>query len=433
MEKFHIVRLGCPKNDADMDILRGILENKGYKYEENAENSDMIIIDTCGFIENSKKESIDTIFEYNSLKENNPALKIIPIGCMIERYYDEFREELNEADGLFGVITPQMIVDKIENNEFFYKHSFPIDTYKCEYRYIPETPYAYVKISDGCSRKCAFCSIPYFKGDPKSREIEDIKKEVEFLIKNGKKEIILVSQDNTLYGADLYGKQSLPKLLNELNKIDGDFWIRVMYLHPDFINDEIIDAIHNNDKILNYFDIPMQTGSNKMLKAMGRIKMRENLLEIVKKVKKVPSILRTSIIVGFPGETDEDFKELLDFVDKVEFDKLGAFIYSPEEGTPSYNFKNKVDEETKAERLDELMSLQKDISNINLKKFENQIIKCILEEENDGVYIARSWMDAPEIDGNVFFKSKKDLLKGSLIKIKINETFDYDMEGELVD
>jgi len=432
MKKFNIVRLGCPKNDADMDILRGIFENKNYIYEENPAECDYIIIDTCGFIDSAKKESVETILEYSQYREINPKVKIIAVGCFVQRYYDELKKDMTEADGLIGVVPPQKIYDTINSEKFSYYNEIPEDTYKCEYRYIPETPYAYVKIADGCSRKCAFCSIPYFKGDPKSREIEDIKNEVEFLVKNGKKEIILVSQDNTLYGINIYKKQALPDLLAELNSIPGNFWIRVMYLHPDFLSDEIIDSIHKNEKVLNYFDVPMQCGSDSVLKLMGRIKNTGELEKLSQKIRKTPSILRTSIIVGFPGESEEDFEKTLDFIDKTEFDKLGAFVYSEEEGTPAQKIKPKISKKVKEKRLETLMNLQKDISSEKMESYIDDVLDVLIEEYDNGVYIGRTFMDAPDIDGNVFVKSENQLNLNEFYKVKITGSYEYDLEGEII-
>lgn len=431
MKKFNIVRLGCPKNDADMDIFRGILEKNNYFYEENPEECDYIFIDTCGFIESAKEESINTILEYSELKKNNNNLKVIAIGCLIERYFESFKKELQEADGLFGVVPPQMIFDELNKGNMFFKLPKPMDVYECNERYIPNTSYAYVKIGDGCNRNCAFCSIPSFKGAPMSRSIEDIKKEVEFLVKNGKKEIILVSQDNTLYGINLYKKQALPDLLKELSSIDGEFWIRVMYLHPDFLTDEIITAIHQTPKVVKYFDVPMQHGSDKILDRMGRVKKTKDLFQMIKKIRKNPdAVLRTSIVVGFPGETDKDFEELINFVNKVEFDKLGGFAYSPEEDTPAFTMDGQLSEEIKEKRLEELMLLQKDISEEVMTKHIGKTLKVLVEEATENVYVGRTFMDAPEIDGSIIFKSNKPLKIGSFINVKINNAYEYDLEGE---
>ncbi|KLO21395.1 MULTISPECIES: 30S ribosomal protein S12 methylthiotransferase RimO [unclassified Marinitoga] len=429
-EKVYILTLGCPKNEADMDILKGIFLKKGYLLTNNPEEADYSIVDTCGFIEPAKKESINEIFNIVSLKEKNPDMKIIPIGCLIERYYDELKKELTEVDGLIGVVPPEKIVESIENGNFYLKLPKPYDVYKCDYRRIPDTPYAYIKIADGCNRKCAFCSIPYFKGEPVSRDIKDIKKEAEFLIKNGIKEIILVSQDNTLYGIDLYKKQALPDLLKDLNSIEGDFWIRVMYLHPDFINNEIIESINTLDKVIPYFDIPIQHGSDKILKLMGRIKKSDELKNLIFRIRNNPeAIIRTTLIAGFPGETDDDFEKLLSFIDEIEFDKLGAFMYFDEEGTPSHLLPEKIDEKTKEKRFEKLMELQKEISTEKLERFIGKQLKVLIEEKENNVYIGRAYLDAPEIDGNVFFKSERNLNIGDFVVVKILNSSEYDLEG----
>lgn len=429
-EKVYILTLGCPKNEADIDVLKGLFLQKGYELTDNPLEADYSIVDTCGFIEPAKKESINEIFNLVSLKENNSKMKIIPVGCLIERYYDELKKELTEVDGLIGVVPPEKILEAIENKEYSVKLPKPYDVYKCDYRVVPNKSYAYIKIADGCNRKCAFCSIPYFKGEPVSREIEDIKKEAEFLVKNGIKEIVLVSQDNTLYGVDLYKKQALPELLEEINAIEGDFWIRVMYLHPDFINDEIIEAINSLDKVVKYFDIPMQHGSDKILKLMGRVRKTDQLKEIIYRIRKNPdAVIRTTIIVGFPGETNEDFEELMDFVDEVEFDRLGSFTYFDEEGTPSYLLPGKVEDGIKEKRMEELMELQKEISAERLERFVGKTLKVLVEEYDNGVYIGRAYTDAPEIDGNVFFKAENKLKIGEFVNVEIVNSAEYDLEG----
>ncbi|GAB6188888.1 30S ribosomal protein S12 methylthiotransferase RimO [Marinitoga arctica] len=429
-EKVYILTLGCPKNEADMDVLKGIFLQKGYELTDNPNDADYSIVDTCGFIEPAKEESINEIFNLVSIRENNPNMKIIPIGCLVERYYDDLKKELTEVDGLIGVVPPEKIVDAIEKKNYFFKLPKPYDVYECNYRIVQNKPFAYIKIADGCNRKCAFCSIPYFKGEPVSRKIEDIKKEAEFLINNGVKEIVLVSQDNTLYGVDLYKKQALPELLREINSIEGDFWIRVMYLHPDFVNDEIIEAINTLDKVVKYFDIPMQHGSDNVLNLMGRVRKKQQLKEIISKIRKNPdAIIRTTIIVGFPGETHEDFEALMNFVDEVEFDRLGAFTYFDEEGTPSYLLPNKVDEVTKEKRMEELMELQKEISSEKLERFVGKTLKILVEEYENDVYIGRAYSDAPEIDGSVFFKSESKLGIGEFIEVEIVNSSEYDLEG----
>lgn len=433
MNRFHIVKLGCPKNDADSEILRGILESKGYEYTSNPANANYIFINTCGFIEDAKKESIEVIFEYLMLKNEKKDLKVIPFGCLSERYYTEILEEIPELDGLYGVLSPYTIVDKLENGVCMYKDTEPETIYEYKARSKPSEYYAYVKIGDGCNRNCTFCSIPSFKGKPKSRDIIDIKKEVEFLVNNGVKEIILVSQDSCLYGVDNYKKQALPELLKTLNTIKGEFWIRVMYLHPDFLNKEIIETIHYTDKVVKYFDVPIQHISSNILTRMGRIKKKQDLINLIEQIRKYPSAIRTTLMVGFPGETEEDFFELIDFVKEIKFERLGSFTYSKEEDTPSYNMPNHVDEETKIKRQEELMSTQQKISSEVMNSFVGKTLKVLVEKQEDNVYIARTYLDAPEIDGNIFFKCKKKIKLGEFVNVKVTGNYEYDLEGEVVE
>ncbi|MFN3691907.1 MAG: 30S ribosomal protein S12 methylthiotransferase RimO, partial [Fervidobacterium sp.] len=320
----------------------------------------------------------------------------------------------------------------------------PIAIYEFEGREDNEMPYAYVKIADGCDRACTFCTIPKFKGGFVSRKIDDIVTEVKHLVQNGKREIILVAQDTTGYGVDLYGKQSLPELLKKISSIDGDFWIRIMYMHPDHVTDEILESF-SYPKVLKYFDIPIQHGSDNVLKLMGRTKTVVELEKLFTKIRSIypNAVLRTSIIVGFPGETKNDFEQLLDFVRTVEFDRLGAFLYSDEEDASSHKLPGKVSSQTAQRRLDSLMEAQAEISLLRNQRMIGKVLDVLVEEEVNGVLIGRSYMDAPEIDGNVFFtkfsneeKVNFDELKTYLykfVKVKITQADTYDLEGELVE
>jgi len=305
--------------------------------------------------------------------------------------------------------------------------------YDFEGRIDDAMPYAYVKIADGCDRACTFCTIPKFKGGFVSRRLEDVEKEVRTLVESGKKEIILVAQDTTGYGIDLYGKQMLPELLKRLNGIDRDFWIRVMYMHPDHITDEIIEGF-SYEKVLKYFDIPTQHGSDRLLKLMGRMKDSKELEALLEKIRQryPEAVLRTSIIVGFPGETKEDFAQLVEFIRRVEFDKLGAFIYSDEEEAPSHNLSGKVPLKTAQKRLDSLMEVQAEISFLRNQKYVDKVIEVIFEEEVEGVLIGRGYMDAPEIDGNIFVRGRLEGNKDGFYKVRVYESDTYDLEGELI-
>ncbi|MBB6061996.1 ribosomal protein S12 methylthiotransferase [Thermosipho japonicus] len=424
---FYVDVLGCPKNEADCALLKAYLKKKGNNIVNTIEDADAVVIDTCGFILEAKKESIEEILTYLELKKERD-LRVYVTGCLVQRYGEELKKEIPEVDGWFGVLSPEKVAENIGKGSIIPKSPEPV--YEFGGR-IDEKQYAYVKISDGCDRACSFCTIPLFKGSFKSREIDDIVNEVEYLILSGKKEIILVAQDTTGYGIDLYGKQMLPELLKRINEIPGDFWIRVMYMHPDHITDEIIEAF-SYDKVLKYFDIPVQHGSDKVLKLMNRTKKSEQILKLVEKIRKryEDAVLRTSIIVGFPGETDEDFEELLDFIKMARFERLGAFIYSDEEEAPSYHFEGKVPEIVAQERLDILMEEQSKISFEINEKMVGKTLKVLFDEEEEGVLIARSYMDAPEIDGNIFVPGK---FEEGFFKVKVTSADVYDLEGKIVE
>ncbi len=428
--KLYIVVLGCPKNEADFALFKFHLQKLGHEIVDDIEEADGVVIDTCGFILPAKSESIETILEFAQRKKEHPNFKIFATGCLVQRYADELIKEIPEVDGWFGVIQPALLAEKIGKvNKLIAE---PHVDYTFEGRIDNSLSYAYVKIADGCNRSCTFCTIPQFKGNFVSRRIEDILREVEFLVREGKKEIILVAQDTTAYGVELYGKQALPELLKRLNSINGNFWIRVMYMHPDHITDEIVDAF-GYEKVLKYFDIPIQHGSEKILKLMGRLRTPAELERLFDKIrtKYKDAVLRTSIIVGFPGETQAEFKEMLDFITSIEFDKLGGFIYSDEESAPSHTLPGKVSQRIAKKRLDELMEVQSQISLIRNEKYIGKTVDVIFDEEVDGVLVGRGYMDAPEIDGNVFVESPGYIPK-DFCRVRITGADTYDLEGELL-
>ncbi|MDK2886108.1 MAG: ribosomal protein methylthiotransferase [Thermosipho sp. (in: thermotogales)] len=427
--KFYFEILGCPKNVADCAILKAKLKKYGHEIVDDLEKADAIIIDTCGFILDSKKESIEEILLNVERKKVDKNFKIFVKGCLVQRYGRELEKEIPEVDGWFGVVNPEEIAKNITKKKIILKNPDPI--YDFEDRIDDDYQYAYVKIADGCDRACSFCTIPLFKGSFKSRKIEDIVEEVKVLIERGKKEIILVAQDTTGYGIDLYGKQALPELLKSLNEIPGDFWIRVMYMHPDHITERIIDAF-SFDKVLKYFDIPVQHGSNKILKLMNRTKNAKQLKQLITKIREKynDAIIRTSIIVGFPGETDSDFEMLIKFVKDIKFDRLGAFLYSDEEEAPSFKLEGKVSEDIAQERLDILMEVQSEISFEKNNQLIGKTFKVLFDDEEYGVLIGRTYMDAPEIDANVFVKGN---FKKGFHKVKIIDVDTYDYEGVITD
>lgn len=427
--KLYVIVLGCAKNEADFSLFKYHLKQLGHEVVDDVEDADGVVIDTCGFIVDAKQESIDTILEFASIKKQKPDFKVYVTGCLVQRYPKDLPLEIPEVDGWFGVIPPKNLAESINKTKKYITD--PVAVYEFEGRVDSDLPYAYVKIADGCDRACTFCTIPKFKGGFVSRKLEDIEKEVRYLIENGKKEIVLVAQDTTGYGVDLYGKQMLPELLKRINDIDGNFWIRVMYMHPDHVTDEILKGF-SYEKVVKYFDIPIQHGSDNILKLMGRTKSTKELEELFDKIRSLypQAVLRTSIIVGFPGETKDDFEQLIDFIRTIEFDRLGGFVYSDEEDAASYNLPNKVSLKTAQKRLDTLMEVQAEISFLRNQRLVGKVIDVLFEEEVNGVIIGRSYMDAPEVDGNVFVKGHGINRFG---KVKITEADTYDLEGELVE
>ncbi len=429
--KIGIKILGCPKNVADCEILAGLLKAKGHQIVKSAEEADLVIIDTCTFIEDAKRETIDTILDFVYYKKERKDLKIAVKGCMVQRYYKELKKELPEVDMWFGVVNPMEIAKAIEKGKDLVKNEpFPIySSYKREN--LEETPYAYVKIADGCDRKCTFCAIPLFKGRYRSRSIDVIKKEVEELVNSGKKEIVLVSQDSTAYGTDIYGEQSLPHLLHELNNIKGDFWIRVMYLHPDYLTDEIINTISSLEKVVPYFEVPIQHGSNYILKRMGRIKKRNELIKLFEKIKTShkDATTRTTVMVGFPGERENDFEDLLDILEKIHPDRMGVFVYSDEEGTVASKFEDKVEEVVAKEREEIISKLAIDLMRESNERFIGRKVKAVAEYEDGGVHL-RSFFDAPEIDEYIVVD--EEIKPGDFYYVEITDANELYMEGEIV-
>lgn len=426
--------LGCPKNEADCEILAGLLKKRGHEIVKDVENADVVILDTCAFIEDAKRESISEIFEFVDYKlSTRRSFKLIVKGCLVQRYGRILREEIPEVDGWFGVIAPERLVEALERGENYLVPTTPEIVYSFSHRCsLDNRPYSCIKISDGCDRGCTFCSIPSFKGKFKSRKIEDILKEARYLIESGKKEIILVAQDTTGYGIDIYGNQALPELLRSLNSLEGEFWIRVMYLHPDFLTQDIIETMCSLEKVVKYFDVPIQHASDEILKRMGRMKKSEELMELFERIRKAcpDAVLRTSVIVGFPGEKDEDFEKLMEFVTYVGFDKLGVFVYSDEEGTVAHGFSDKVDKEVAEERKERLLLEQADISFEKLNRFLGKELVAVLEDRENGFMVGRVWMDAPEIDGVIYLEGEGRI--GDFVKVRVEEHDEYDMKGVIL-
>lgn len=432
----YFTTLGCSKNDVDTDIMRSMLENKKYNSVYSPEEADIIVVNTCGFIEAAKKESIDEILEMAQYKENGARLLVS--GCLAQRYPDELLEEIPEIDGILGtgeIRNIEEYIDMIESG----KRPKATGNINSDYEdvvYKSEVfATEYVKIGEGCNNNCSYCIIPSLRGKNRSRSIESIKKEVEYLVENGAREIILIAQNTTDYGIDNYGEYSLARLLDELEKIEDLKWIRVLYLYPDNFDEKLINSFKNNKKLLPYVDIPLQHVSDNVLKNMNRHTDSEHIKNLIFRLREeIPEIIiRTTFIVGFPGESEEDFNELLDFIKTARFDKLGVFTYSREEGTPASKMDNQIDEETKNSRYDAIMSSQESISEENLEKFIGKDLEIIVEEIYDEYLVGRSYADSPEIDGITYINDYPvDVKLGDFLRVKIIDTFEYDMIGEII-
>lgn len=438
--KVGFVSLGCSKNLIDTEMAIGLFKKNNFEIVNDVEKAEIIVVNTCGFIESAKEEAINTILEMAEYKEVGKCRYLIAMGCLVQRYSEELRKAIPEVD-LFLTIDDYndfwnkicKLVDK-ENKEI--KNSCN----QLEYmdRVVstgPET--AYLKIAEGCSNRCTYCAIPYIRGPYVSRSFEDILEEAKKLSEKGIKELIVIAQDTTRYGEDLYGKSRLSELLQELCKIDGFKWIRFLYAYPESITDELIETVKQNDKICSYFDIPIQHISDTVLKRMNRRTTGKQIEDLIIKIKsKIPdAILRTSLIVGFPGETEEDFDKLYDFINKGYFGKLGVFMYSKEDGTPAARLKEQVHHNTKKKRYNKIMSIARDISSKNLETCIGNTYEVLVENItfDNKFYIGRTYMDIPETDGTIIIKNTKENLLGKFIKCKITGVKNYDLLGEIYD
>jgi ribosomal protein S12 methylthiotransferase len=438
--KLLFISLGCDKNLVDSEMMMGLLHDRGYEFTDNEEEADIIVINTCGFINDAKEESINTILEMAKYKENNLKALIVA-GCLVERYKNEILQELPEIDAIVGTTAFDKICDVVDDVLADKKHNELESINKMcrpDVKRIITTGgyYSYLKIAEGCDKHCTYCSIPMIRGAYRSVPMDELVKEAEYLADNGVKELIIVAQEITVYGKDLYGEKKLPELLHRLCKIPGIQWIRLLYCYPEEITDELIETIRTEKKICHYIDMPIQHASDKILKAMGRRTNNAELRNIISKLRKeIPDIcLRTTLITGFPGETEEDHQILLDFIDEMEFDRLGVFTYSPEEDTKAASLDNQVDEEVKLCRKDEIMELQQEISMDKSEKLVGKEIEVIIEGKasDEDVYVGRSYMDAPSVDGYVFINSEEELMSGDFAKVRIVKAMEYDLIGDLI-
>ena len=440
MTKIGIVSLGCPKNQVDAERILALLSDEGYEIAYDAALSDVVIINTCGFIQSAKEEAIETILEFCTLKEEGRIKAVVVTGCLAERYRDEIMTEMPQVDAVVGIGKNDELADIIRRiycGEKVCTYGNKEDLCFDEKRMLSTPSYmAYLKIAEGCDNRCTYCAIPSIRGRFRSRSIESIVSEAKSLADGGVKELVLIAQDTTRYGEDLYGESKLALLLKELSKIDGLKWIRTLYLYPERITDELIDVFASEEKVVPYMDIPIQHCDGEILKRMNRKGDEQSLVSLIEKIReKVPGIiLRTTLIAGFPGESEEQFESLCEFVKKVRFDRLGCFAYSAEEGTAAAKLEGQLDEDIKSRRAEMIYEEQ---SRIMFEKNEEQVGKTI-EVVCEGFdryaecFFGRSYMDAPEIDGKIFFTAEKKPSQGEFIKVRITDTLDFDLLGERV-
>ena len=437
-----MVSLGCAKNQVDGEVLMASLKNAGFLTVDDAALADIAIVNTCGFIESAKRESIEEILELAQLKKEGRIQKLVVTGCLSERYQAEMHKELPEVDAVLGIgangdIAP-LLTRMMEKDQ--YVESFP-DKSKmplCGERVLTTPSYfAYVKIAEGCDNRCSYCAIPLIRGGYRSRTMESIEEECRALVANGAKELILIAQDTSRYGIDLYGEYSLAKLMRRLCRIDGLRWLRVLYCYPDSITDELLDTMAQEEKIVPYIDLPLQHASGPILKAMNRRGDRQSLTALMNKIReRVPGVvLRTTLITGFPGETEEDFTELAEFVKDVKFQRLGCFAYSQEEGTPAAELPGQLDEEVKAHRAELIMDRQMEIMERQGMELIGKTLEVLVEgyDRYAECWFGRSWRDAPDVDGKIFFTTggKRPRL-GSFVQVMVEDCMDCDLTGRLV-
>ena len=434
MKQVSIVTLGCSKNDVDSNQMRGILDEEKYRFTNSVTDAEVIVVNTCGFIDAAKEESIDTILDLARLKTEGKLETLLLAGCLAQRYPDELLESIPEADGIIGPGHIRSINDAIEGA---YENKKPVYTDSIETDYIESfkrdevSITEYVKISEGCNNRCTYCIIPYLKGNNISRPMEAIIDEIQNLVARGTREVILIAQNTTDYGIDLYGRYALVDLLKALRDIEELKWVRILYAYPDHFDDALIDEMRDNPKVLPYIDIPIQHASNNVLRAMNRKTDRKSIEQLIERLRlQIPHMaIRSTFLLGFPGETDDDFLEVMDFIENTPIDRAGAFAYSKEEGTPAAEMKNQIADEIKGERVENFMAAQMLSSENLMEKHIGRTLEVLITEEGDGGYIGRSYLDAPDIDGIVTVQSEKVLEPGEFVYVEITEASAYDLGG----
>ena len=436
------VSLGCDKNLVDTENMLGILKDKGFEFTDDEMQADVIAVNTCCFIHDAKQESINTILEMAEHKKDAVCKALIVTGCLAHRYKDEITKEIPEVDALIGTSSYDKIAEVVLSVLEGKGYSCVEDTDRLpvvkNHRIMTTGGYyEYLKIAEGCDKHCTYCIIPAVRGNFRSFEMEYLLEQARYLADNGTKELILVAQETTVYGTDIYGKKALPELLRKLCRIDGLEWIRILYCYPEEITDELIQVIKEEPKICKYLDMPIQHSSDNILKRMGRRTTRQELVDVITKLRNnIPDIaLRTTLITGFPGETEEDIDDLLDFVDTMEFDRLGVFTYSPEEGTPAASMTDQIPENIKEERRNRIMELQQEVSLDKSADMVGRVIPVMVEGKitDDDAYVGRSYKDAPNVDGYVFINTNAQLMSGQIVNVSITGSMEYDLIGEPAD
>lgn len=440
--KILCISLGCDKNLVDTEAMLGLLTKDGYSFTDDETEADVILINTCCFINDAKEESVNTILEMAEYKKAGSCKALIVTGCMAERYKNEIMEEIPEVDGILGTST----YDEISN---VLKRALSGEHVSCFHPLsaLPEVKesrvvttgghYAFLKIAEGCDKRCTYCIIPSLRGPYRSVPMERLLKEAEELVAGGVKELILIAQETTLYGVDLYGKKMLPELLRKLAKIPGLYWLRIQYCYPEEITDELIQVMKEEEKVCHYLDIPIQHASDRILKRMGRRTNQAELKERIARLRsEIPDIvLRTTLISGFPGETQEDHGILMNFVDEMEFDRLGVFAYSAEEDTPAAGYPEQVPQEIKEARRDEIMELQQEIAFEKAEGFAGRVLEVMIEGKvaDENAFVGRTYMDAPNVDGLIFVNADVPLMSGDFCRVKVTGALEYDLIGEMCD
>ncbi len=440
--KILFISLGCDKNLVDSEVMLGLLASRGYQMTDDETQADIIVVNTCCFIHDAKEESIQNILEMSEYRTEGNAKALIVTGCLAERYREEIIEEIPEVDAILGTTSYDKILEAID--EVLEGQRSSVKMTDIDALPVVDTKrlvttgghFAYLKIAEGCDKHCTYCIIPKIRGNFRSVPMERILKEANELVEQGVRELILVAQETTVYGQDIYGKKTLPELLKKLCEISGLYWVRILYCYPEEITEELIQVIKEEDKVCKYLDLPIQHASNDILKRMGRRTSKEQLISIIERLREeIPEIaLRTSLITGFPGETQEQHEELMDFVDEMEFDRLGVFTYSPEENTPAAGMPDQIEEAVKEDRQAELMELQQEITFDLADDMIGREVLVMIEGQvaDENAYVGRTYKDAPKVDGLIFVNTEEVLVSGDFVKVKVTGAMDYDLIGEII-